>query len=305
MTVFDIIGEPLVIHKIGTKEERREIVQELMRLVGLDPRFLRRYPHSFSGGQRQRIGIARALALKPELLICDEPVSALDVSIQAQVLNLLKDLQDKLGLTYLFISHNLAVVDYIAHRIAVMCAGRIVEIAPRETLFSNPIPSLYEGAACGGAGTQSGFDARPHRAHGRQGLGARRLARALHRERRLAPDPGRIRDRAFRAGDGLDEAVQPNRSSAIDDRQSHCFRVAELKGVHPLLADAGVRRIDDDAALGIAARLQALMDGATDCFILAPQHIPAIVQTFLLHRGPVATEQQAGETRLFRGQSGK
>jgi peptide/nickel transport system ATP-binding protein len=139
MTVFDIIAEPLVIHRMGTKEERREIVQELMRLVGLDPRFLRRYPHSFSGGQRQRIGIARALALKPELLICDEPVSALDVSIQAQVLNLLKDLQDKLGLTYLFISHNLAVVDYIAHRIAVMCAGRIVEIAPRETLFGNPI----------------------------------------------------------------------------------------------------------------------------------------------------------------------
>ena len=139
MTVYDIIAEPLVIHRIGTPAQRREIVQELMRLVGLDPRFLRRYPHSFSGGQRQRIGIARALALKPELLICDEPVSALDVSIQAQVLNLLKDLQDKLGLTYLFISHNLAVVDYIAHRIAVMCAGRIVEIAPRETLFRNPI----------------------------------------------------------------------------------------------------------------------------------------------------------------------
>ncbi len=139
MTVYDIIAEPLVIHRIGTPAQRREIVQELIRLVGLDPRFLRRYPHSFSGGQRQRIGIARALALKPELLICDEPVSALDVSIQAQVLNLLKDLQDKLGLTYLFISHNLAVVDYIAHRIAVMCAGRIVEIAPRETLFRNPI----------------------------------------------------------------------------------------------------------------------------------------------------------------------
>ena len=139
MTVFDIIAEPLVIHRAGAPAERRAIVRELMRLVGLDPRFLRRYPHSFSGGQRQRIGIARALALKPALLICDEPVSALDVSIQAQILNLLKDLQEALGLTYLFISHNLAVVDYIAHRIAVMCAGRIVEIAPREALFRNPL----------------------------------------------------------------------------------------------------------------------------------------------------------------------
>ena len=139
MTVFDIIAEPLVIHRIGNAAERRDIVQELMLLVGLDPRFLRRYPHSFSGGQRQRIGIARALALKPDILICDEPVSALDVSIQAQVLNLLRDLQEQLGLTYLFISHNLAVVDYIAQRIAVMCAGRLVELAPREILFQNPI----------------------------------------------------------------------------------------------------------------------------------------------------------------------
>jgi peptide/nickel transport system ATP-binding protein len=115
------------------------MVKELMNLVGLDPRFLNRYPHSFSGGQRQRISIARALALKPDLLLCDEPVSALDVSIQAQILNLLKDLQKELGLTYLFISHNLAVVDYIADNIAVMCAGRIVEIAPREILFHNPV----------------------------------------------------------------------------------------------------------------------------------------------------------------------
>ena len=139
MTVLDIISEPMVIHGIGDDDERFERVKELMTLVGLDVRFLRRYPHSFSGGQRQRIGIARALALQPDLLICDEPVSALDVSIQAQILNLLKDLQKELGLTYLFISHNLAVVDYIADRIAVMCAGRLVEIAPRETLFSNPV----------------------------------------------------------------------------------------------------------------------------------------------------------------------
>ena len=138
MTVFDIIGEPLVIHGVSDPDERFERVKELMTLVGLDIRYLRRYPHSFSGGQRQRIGIARALALQPDFLICDEPVSALDVSIQAQVLNLLKDLQAELGLTYLFISHNLAVVDYISDRIAVMCAGGLVELAPREMLFDNP-----------------------------------------------------------------------------------------------------------------------------------------------------------------------
>ena len=139
MTIYNIINEPLVIHGIGDRDQRMEIVKELMQHVGLDPRFLSRYPHSFSGGQRQRIGIARALALNPDLLICDEPVSALDVSVQAQILNLLKDLQAELGLTYLFISHNLAVVDYMADRIAVMCAGHLVEIAPRETLFDNPI----------------------------------------------------------------------------------------------------------------------------------------------------------------------
>jgi peptide/nickel transport system ATP-binding protein len=139
MTVFDIVAEPPVIHGVGDERSRREMVQELIRLVGLDSRHLNRYPHSFSGGQRQRIGIARALALRPELVICDEPVSALDVSIQAQILNLLIDLKEQLGLTYLFISHNLAVVDYIADRIAVMCAGRIVEIAPRQALFRRPV----------------------------------------------------------------------------------------------------------------------------------------------------------------------
>lgn len=138
MTTFDILSEPLEIHGIGDRAYRREFVQEMMRLVGLDPRYLNRYPHSFSGGQRQRIGIARALILRPELVICDEPVSALDVSTQAQVLNLLRDLQSALGLTYLFISHDLAVVNYIADRIAVMCQGKLVEIGPRDAIFANP-----------------------------------------------------------------------------------------------------------------------------------------------------------------------
>src|SRR5262245_55063634 len=139
MTVQNILSEPLEIHGRGDPRSRLETVKSLMRAIGLDQRFISRYPHSFSGGQRQRIGIARALALGPDLVICDEPVSALDVSVQAQILNLLKDLQKELGLTYLFISHNLAVVDYMADRIAVMCGGRIVELAPRETLMRAPV----------------------------------------------------------------------------------------------------------------------------------------------------------------------
>ena len=138
MTVADIVAEPLLIHGIGSEADRSARVKRLLKAVGLDVRHMRRYPHSFSGGQRQRIGIARALALEPEILICDEPVSALDVSVQAQILNLLKDLQKALGLTYLFISHNLAVVKYVAQNIAVMCAGRMVELAPTERLFTNP-----------------------------------------------------------------------------------------------------------------------------------------------------------------------
>jgi peptide/nickel transport system ATP-binding protein len=145
MTVFDIIREPLAIQGKMSRAEQGDRVAELMRLVGLDPRFLNRYPHSFSGGQRQRIGIARALALEPRLLICDEPVSALDVSVQAQVLNLLKDLQASLGLTYLFVSHNLAVVHYMAARIAVMARGRLVEVGPRHTLFRNPVHPYTRG----------------------------------------------------------------------------------------------------------------------------------------------------------------
>ena len=139
MTVRNILSEPLEIHGRGDSDSRKEKVAALMKAIGLDERYLSRYPHSFSGGQRQRIGIARALALGPKLLILDEPVSALDVSVQAQILNLLKDLQKELGLTYLFISHNLAVVDYMADRIAVMYRGRIVEIAPRGIILRDPV----------------------------------------------------------------------------------------------------------------------------------------------------------------------
>ncbi len=138
MPIGEIIGEPLKLHDYGTPAEIAERVKELMTLVGLNVQYLQRYPHSFSGGQRQRIGIARALALNPELVVCDEPVSALDVSVQSQVLNLLKDLQAELGLTYLFISHNLAVVNYVVDRIAVMFAGRIVELAPKREIFEHP-----------------------------------------------------------------------------------------------------------------------------------------------------------------------
>lgn len=139
MTINDILAEPFEVHGIGTTEERAERVRSLISLVGLDPRFLRRYPHSFSGGQRQRIGIARALALNPEFILCDEPTSALDVSVQAQILNLLQDLKRDLSLTYLFVSHNLAVVDYIADRIAVMCRGRLVELGETREVVSNPL----------------------------------------------------------------------------------------------------------------------------------------------------------------------
>jgi len=158
--VRSIIEEPMIIHNEGTARERFEKTLELMRLVGLNEDMLGRYPHEFSGGQRQRICIARALAIHPKLLICDEPVSALDVSIQAQVINLLVDLQKKLSLSYLFISHNLSVVGYISHRIAVMYKGRIVELAPSDALFANPLhpytrclmEAVPEPKPAGGAG---------------------------------------------------------------------------------------------------------------------------------------------------------
>jgi len=137
-TVGRTIGEGLVIHKIGTAAEQKKMVRQIMEVVGLRPELINRYPHEFSGGQRQRIGIARALALHPELVICDEPLSALDVSIQAQVINLLKDLQQNFNLTYLFISHDLSVVRHISDRVAVMYLGQIVELAEAVELFGNP-----------------------------------------------------------------------------------------------------------------------------------------------------------------------
>jgi oligopeptide transport system ATP-binding protein len=137
-TVGDIVGEPLDIHHLATGRKRRERVQELLRIVGMNPNFTNRYPHEFSGGQRQRIGIARALAVEPSFIVCDEPISALDVSIQAQIINLLEKLQQQFNLTYLFIAHDLSVVKHISNRIAVMYLGKVMEIAPGSELYRRP-----------------------------------------------------------------------------------------------------------------------------------------------------------------------
>ena len=138
MTIFDIVADPVRVNHLARGQELEDRVSEMLRLVGLSTDYMRRYPHAFSGGQRQRIGIARALVMNPRLMIADEPVSALDVSVQAQILNLMQDLQEQLKLTYLFISHDLSVVQYISHRVAVMYVGKLVELAPTEKLFTEP-----------------------------------------------------------------------------------------------------------------------------------------------------------------------
>ncbi len=177
MTVGNIVSEPLEVHGIGTRRSRRETVRRLLEIVGFNPNFTNRYPHEFSGGQRQRIGIARALALNPKLIVCDEPVSALDVSIQAQILNLLKDLQRDFGLTYLFISHDLAVVRAMSDRIAVMNQGKLVEVGAAEEIYNEPKDEY----------TKALFSAVPVPDPRRQR--ERKAARAKIRLDRIAPDP--------------------------------------------------------------------------------------------------------------------
>lgn len=219
MTVAQILEEPFKVQGIGgDKKERAAKVRELLRLVGLKASYMNRYPHEFSGGQRQRISIARAMALNPELVVADEPVSALDVSIQAQVLNLMKDLQDKLSLTYLFISHDLAVVEHMCDVIAVMYLGKIVEIAPREELFANPMHPY----------TQALMSAIP-----KVGTGKKRMSRTLDGEvpSPINPPSGcAFHPRCPKKFDKCDKAtpVLGTPHNAMAEHQSACW-LHELK----------------------------------------------------------------------------
>ena len=217
MTVLEIVGEPLLVNGVAQRQERIDRVAELLKLVGLRPEYMRRYPHAFSGGQRQRIGIARALALNPSLVVCDEPVSALDVSVQAQILNLLQDLQKQFGLTYLFVAHDLSVVEHISDRVAVMYVGKMVELAERDTALRHPEAPLHRGAALGGA------QARPAPAHrSRQPLlrRGRRPGRAA--ERLLLSPALPLRDRHLHNRSTCIEEIVPGQWAA-------CHRARELQ----------------------------------------------------------------------------
>ena len=238
--VGTIIGDPLRIHNIGDRAQIKRNVSELLELVGLSPEHYNRYPHEFSGGQRQRIGVARALALHPKLVVADEPVSALDVSIQAQVINLLDDLQDELSLTYVFIAHDLGVVRHVSDRIAVMYLGKIVEISPAEELYQRPGASLHRGAALGRADPRP----RPVGPAGADRAGGRRAEPDHPAVGVPVPPPLPVRDRNLLAGRAAARPARNRRPHGGLPPSARCrerapqsrHRLSAPNGVRPLLA---------------------------------------------------------------------